>query len=328
MMQNVTMKGLTDITGIRVGHASDFEAITGCTVVLCERGAVAGVEVRGAASGTRELDALSPFHIAERIQGVLISGGSAFGLEAASGVMRYLEERGAGFDVGPTRVPIVPAVVIYDLSIGDWRARPTAEMGYEAARRATRDKVAEGSVGAGTGATVGKLRYLAQAMKGGLGTATIPLPGGVLVSALVVVNAFGDVIDPRTGKILAGARRSRRSRAFLDTAAQLLRGAKRTGFASANTTVAVVATNARLDRVQATLLARMAQVGLARVIRPVHTRFDGDTVFALSLGRPPRRADPTALGVAAGDAVAASVLRAIKTARSLGDVPSWRDFRA
>lgn len=320
------MKGLTDIPGLRVGHASDFKAITGCTVVLCEEGAVGGVEVRGAASGTRELDALSPFHLVERIHGILIAGGSAYGLEAASGVMRYLEECGAGYDVGVTRVPIVPAAIIYDLSLGDWRTRPTVEMGYQAARRATTGRVEQGSVGAGTGATVGKLFYLPCAMKGGVGTATMCLPGGVLVSALVVVNAFGDVVDPRSGKILAGARPSARSRRFVDTAAQLLRGAKRAGFAPTNTTVAVVATNAALDRAEATLLARMAQVGFARVIRPVHTRFDGDTIFALSLGR--KRADLNALGVAAGDVVAASVVRAIQSARSLGGVPSWRQLFA
>lgn len=324
-MPNTMAKGLTDIPGIRVGHASDFEAITGCTVILCEKGAAAGVDLRGTATGTRELDALSPLHTVERIHAVLISGGSAFGLEAASGVMRYLEERGVGFDVGPTRVPIVPAAIIYDLAIGDPARRPTAEMGYEAARRASSGKVAEGSVGAGTGATVGKLFFLPQAMKGGIGTATVRLPGDVLVSALVVVNAFGDVMDPRTGKILAGARRGPHSCEFADTATQFLRGVKRTGFAPSNTTVAVVATNARLDRVGATRLARMAQVGLARVIRPVHTMFDGDTVFALSLGT--KRANPTALGVAAGDAIAQSVIRAVKAARSLGGVPAWRDVR-
>jgi L-aminopeptidase/D-esterase-like protein len=319
------MKGLTDIPGVRVGHVSDYEALTGCTVVLCEGGAVAGVDLRGSASGTEELPVMAPDHIAPHVHAVVLAGGSAFGLEAASGVRRYLEQHGVGFDTGVTRVPIVPCAILYDLGIGKPGVRPTREMGEAAAAAATDGPVVEGAVGAGTGATVGKLFGMRQAMKSGLGSWTVSLSGpyeGIKVAALAVVNAFGDVVDPATGRIVAGARVAPDSRDFADTAEQLKRGA-RSRFAGANTTLVVVATNAALDKAGAQKLAALAQIGMARTIRPVNTPYDGDLVIALSLGK--RQADLTALGVAAADAVSEAILRAVRLAPTLGGVPGLAD---
>ena len=319
------MKGLTDIPGVRVGHVSDYEALTGCTVVLCEGGAVAGVDLRGSASGTEELPVMAPDHIAPHVHAVVLAGGSAFGLEAASGVRRYLEQHGVGFDTGVTRVPIVPCAILYDLGIGKPGVRPTREMGEAAAAAATDGPVTEGAVGAGTGATVGKLFGMRQAMKSGLGSWTVSLSGpyeGIKVAALAVVNAFGDVVDPATGRIVAGARVAPDSRDFADTAEQLKRGA-RSRFAGGNTTLVVVATNAALDKAGAQKLAALAQIGMARTIRPVNTPYDGDLVIALSLGK--RQADLTALGVAAADAVSEAILRAVRLAPTLGGVPGLAD---
>ena len=323
------MKGLTDIEGIKVGQASDFEGITGCTVILCPPvGAVAGVDVRGSAAGARELEPLRVGHLVERIHAVVLAGGSAYGLEAAAGVMQFLEEQGVGFDAGVARVPIVPAAIIFDLALGDSKRRPDAAMGYEAAQSATTGVVEEGCVGAGTGATVGKLFGLTRATKSGLGTAMVEMAEGVLVSALAVVNAFGDVRDPATGKIVAGARVAEDSSEFTDMAAQMRRGVNREAFgaaAPANTTLAVVATNAHFDKVAVTKVAQLAQNGIARAISPVHTMLDGDVVFALSAGE--RRADVSAVGTVAAEAVAAAIVRAVEQARSLGGVPALDDLR-
>jgi L-aminopeptidase/D-esterase-like protein len=312
------MKGLTDIPGIRVGHVSDFDAITGCTAILCEPGAVAGVDIRGSASGTEEIETLDPGHVTEQIHGVLLAGGSAFGLEAASGVRRYLEHKGIGFDTGAARVPIVPAAILYDLGIGKAGVRPTLSMGEAAAAAATDGPVAEGSVGAGTGATIGKILGMKQAMKSGIGCSTVELTGGVLVAALVAVNAFGDVRDPATGKIVSGARRAPGSMDFAGTEEEMKRRPA-AGFGGRNTTLAVVATNARLSKVQARKLAQFASLGMARTIYPVNTTFDGDTVFALSLGS--RAADLNTLGVAAAESLSAAILRAVRLSKSLGGVP-------
>lgn len=321
------MKGLTDIEGIRVGHVSDYEAATGCTVVLCEQGAVGGLEMRGSATSTRATDAFHPNHLVEEVHGVVFAGGSAFGLEAVTGVMRYLERRRVGFHTGVARVPIVAGAILFDLAMASGSARPTAEMGEAAAEAATDGPVEEGSVGAGTGATVGKLFGLERAMKGGIGSATVELSGGVRVAALAVVNAFGDVLDPSTGRLLAGARVAADRAELADMAECMKRGQVRRRFGvegmETNTTLVVVATNARLNKVQASKLAAMAQAGCARTISPVHTTFDGDLVFALSLGGAP--ADLNALGVAAAEAVATSVLRGVRLARSLGGVPGLGD---
>jgi L-aminopeptidase/D-esterase-like protein len=312
------MKGLTDIPGVRVGHISDFDAITGCTAILCEQGAVGGVEIAGPASGTEETGTLSPRHVTDRVHAIVLAGGSAFGLEAASGVRRQLAARGIGFAFGGAHVPIVAAAILFDLGIGKSDVHPNVAMGEAAAAAATADPVKEGSVGAGTGATVGKILGIKQAMKGGVGSATIELPGGVLVSSLMVVNAFGDVRDPATGRIVAGARKAPGSRAFADSNERLMNYVPQ-GATGKNTTIGVVATNARLTKVQASSLARSGALGMARAIWPVNTMFDGDTLFGLSLGD--RRADINSLGVAAAEVVVQAILRAVRAAKSLGGVP-------
>ena len=312
------MKGLTDISGIRVGHASDFDALTGCTVVLCESGATGGVDVRGSANDTEAIGTLDPGHITPHVHAIVLAGGSAFGLEAASGVRRYLEHRGIGFDTGVAKVPIVAGAILFDLGIGKPNVRPTREMGEAAAAAATDAAVKEGCIGAGTGATVGKIFGMKQAMKSGIGSATVALGGGVLVSALVAVNAFGDVRDPERGALIAGARTNPSSRDLVDTEKSMRSGAA-AGFGGRNTTLAVVATNARLSKVGATKLAQLGGLGMARTIYPVNTMFDGDIVFALSCGD--ARADVNVVGVAAADAVAQAVVRAVKAARTMGGVP-------
>ena len=321
-------KGLTDIPGIKVGHATDLEGLTGCTVILCEGGAAAGVEIRGYATGTQEIDTLHPMHVTDRIHGLVLSGGSAFGLESASGVRRYLEQKGIGFDMRVARVPIVPAAILFDLGLGKASARPTREMGMTAAAMANEGPVVEGNVGAGTGASVGKIHGMARAMKGGIGTATVALEGkyhGVLVSALAAVNAWGDVRDPATGKILAGARTSASGRDFVDTARELKRGVLAAASAVSNTTLVAVATNASLNKLEATRVAQLAHAGLTRAVWPAHTRLDGDVVFCLSpMGGPAGgrvRADVDALGVAASEAVAEAIVRAVKLSGGLGGIP-------
>ena len=311
------MKGLTDIPGIRVGHASDFDAITGCTVILCDGGAVPGYDIRGGATGTEEFDVMSPLHITDKVHGVVYSGGSAFGLEAASGVRKYLEQQGVGFPTGAARVPIVPSAILYDLAIGKANVRPTREMGEAAAAAATSGPVQEGCVGAGTGATAGKVFGMSRAMKSGIGTFTAQLPAGVLVSALVAANPLGDIIDPESGKVVAGARKSADSREFAGSAAAVRDGA--IGGLASHTTLVVVATNAQLTKVEATKLAQFSQIGVARTISPVWTTMDGDLAIALSLGQQRARLD--ALGVAAAEAVSQAILRAVRTAKTLGGVP-------
>ena len=312
------MKGLTDIPGIRVGHVSDFDAITGCTAILCEQGAVCGVDIRGSASGTEEIETLRPGHYADRIHAIALAGGSAFGLEAASGVRHYLATRKVGIPFGGQHIPLVPAAILFDLGVGKTNVHPGLAMGEAAAAAASTAAVVEGSVGAGTGATIGKLFGRAQAMKGGVGSYTVTLPGGVLVSALCAVNAFGDVRDPATGKIVAGARKSAESREFADIEQEMLNG-RAIGGGKSNTTLGVVATNAALDKVQATKLAQFASLGMARAIYPVNTMVDGDTVFAFSIGE--LKADINNLGVAAAHALAQSILRAVRAAKTLGGIP-------
>lgn len=314
------------LPGIRIGHASDYGGLTGCTVVLCERGAVCGVDVRGSAAGTRELAACEAGHIVERIHAILLTGGSAFGLDAATGVMEYLERRGVGFPVGAggrLRIPIVPAAVIFDLNIGSATARPSSRMARRACQNAS-TVVAEGSVGVGTGATVGKLFGVRQATKGGVGFASLTMARGIKVQALAVVNAFGDVVDPSMGEVVAGARAAPDSSRFVRTEEQMMQGVVRKSFG--NTTLVVVMTNAQLGKLEATKVAQMAHDGLARTIRPVHTRFDGDLVFALSLGA--RRVDTNVVGTGAAEATARAILRGVRTAHSLGGVPSCADLHA
>jgi len=318
------MSGLTDIPGLLVGHASDYDGLTGCTVVLVENGAVAGGDIRGSATGLEEWDLLNPMHVTGRIHGVCLSGGSAFGLETTSGVRRYLEHKGVGFKTASGPVPLVVGAILYDLGIGKNSARPTRETGEMAAAAASNKPVVEGAVGAGTGATVGKILGMKQAMKSGVGSWTVMLEGanaGVLVSALAVVNALGDVRDPATGRIIAGARREADSKEFADSA-RLMKASGPTGFTRSNTTLVVVATNAALDKVQATKLAQLGQLGMARTIYPVNTMSDGDIVIALSTGT--LRAPVDALGVAAAEAVSESILRAVRLAPTLGGIPGLK----
>jgi L-aminopeptidase/D-esterase-like protein len=321
------MPSLTDVPGIRVGHATDPIGLTGCTVVLCEAGAVAAVEVRGAAPGTRETALLAAGGLVGRVQAVLLTGGSAFGLAAADGVMRWLEERGVGFETGVARVPIVPAAVLFDLAVGDPRARPDAAMGYAACEAAHAGPVEQGSVGAGTGATLGKVLGPRGAMKGGIGSWSVRLPEGPTVAALVAVNALGDVVDDETGAILAGARADGR---FARASDAVLAGAPQAAF-GANTTLAVIATDVALTRDQASRLAVQGHAGLSRTIVPSHTVYDGDTVFALATGARPAAGDAPGLllrlGEAAARAAAESVKRAVRAAKGLGGVPCWSDLQ-
>ncbi len=317
------LNAVTDIEGVRVGHASDYEGYTGCTAVLFDRPATCGIDVRGSAAGTRQVDALGVAHVVEEVHAILLSGGSAFGLDAAAGVMRYLEERGVGFDVGVAKVPIVPTAVIFDLGFGNPAARPTPEMGYEACVRAERS-VEEGSVGAGTGATVGKLYSRERSMKGGIGTASLSMPDGVVVGALVVVNAFGDILDNMTGKIIAGARVREDDLSFAGTLDSLRRGDARGQFAIDNTTLGVVATNVRFSKREITKVAQMAQGGLIKTISPVHTTFDGDLVFAVSLGE--AQSDVNRIGVLGEFVVSEAIKRAVRKADGFGKLPAFRDI--
>ncbi len=326
-----------------IGHYTDLDHATGCTVILCPpEGAVAGADVRGPAPATRETDLLRPGHLVERVNAVLLTGGSAFGLDAASGVMRFLEEKGIGFDAGVARVPIVPAAALFDLALGSALVRPTAEAGYQACLAATSGAVAEGSVGAGTGAMVGQLLGPKWATKGGLGAASQEVSGGIVVEALVAVNAFGDVVDPRSGEILAGTRRpdgadaaalqelglvmpeDQRAEPWLDSARALARGWILATFARSQTTIGVIATNASLTKEQANLVAMMAHDGLARALRPSHTLFDGDALFVLSAGAV--AGDVTTVGHAAAEAVARAIVRAVQTATGLHGIPARADF--
>lgn len=316
---------ITDVKGIKVGHYTDREGITGCTVILCEEGAVGGIDIRGGAAGTREVDPLRPGHVVEKVNAILLTGGSAFGLDAAAGVARYLEERGKGHRTRAMRVPIVPTAVIYDLAIGSREVRPGADEGYKACLSATDGPVEEGSVGAGTGATVGKLLGMEYATKGGLGTVSATIGDGIVVGVLVVVNALGNVIDPSTGKIIAGVR-DPGGGGFLDPVDLISRGALPLPSHS-NSTLAVVATNARLSREEAIVVARMAQAGLARVIRPAHTLFDGDVVFTLATGE--KESHPLRsfiIGAVAAELLAQAIIRAVLKAEGLGGIPSAREI--
>jgi L-aminopeptidase/D-esterase-like protein len=318
--------GLTDVAGLRVGHFTDARRPTGCTVVVAEGGAVAGVDVRGGAPGTRETDLLDPVNSVQQVHAVVLSGGSAFGLEAATGVVRYLEEKGIGFPVGVGKVPIVPAAILFDLGIGDWTIRPDAKAGYEAARVATGGPVMEGSVGAGAGATVGKLFGMGLAMKGGLGTASVRLPGGAVVAALVAVSAYGDVLDPATGRVLAGVR-TRDGKGLRGAMDALLAGEKPgRPLQGEDTSIGVVATNVTLTKAEATKVAQMAHDGLARAIRPVHTPWDGDTLFALATGAMTLDQSALVVGALAAEAVARAVVRAVTTATGLPGYPSAGDL--
>ncbi len=316
------MAKLTDIAGIEIGHAQDFAAATGCTVILCREGAVAGVDVRGGAPGTRETDLLKPENHVNRVQAVLLAGGSAFGLDAAAGVMQYLEEQGAGFDVGVTKVPIVAGAVLFDLACGDYRIRPDKAMGY-AACLAAGPVAAEGSVGAGTGATVGKVYGIQQAMKGGIGTCCLTA-GPLLVGAIVAVNCLGDVVNPADGTILAGAFEETPFRFLNCEQGMIDQYGQQASLFAGNTTIGTVVTNAALTKSEANKVASMAHNGYARTIRPAHTLFDGDTIFTLATGRV--AANVNAVGILAAQAVEQAVIRAVSQAAPLAGFKCCRDL--
>ena len=315
------MGGLTTIPGFKVGHAQDMDALTGCTVILCPPNTVGGVDQRGGAPGTRETDLLHPMHLVNQVTAILLTGGSAFGLDAAAGVMRYCEENKMGFDANYATVPIVPAAVLFDLGIGDPNIRPDAEMGYQACLNASGDPPAEGNVGAGTGATVGKVLSPKMSTKSGIGTAVVDLGGGGKVAAIVAVNAFGDVVDPESGEIIAGARGIK---GYADTLKVMKSfvGRKVMGFSTGpdNTVIGVVATNVKLNKEQITRVAQMAHNGLARTIRPAFTLLDGDTVFALSSGEV--EMDLNIVGAYAAIAYQEAILSAVNSAEKAGGIPA------
>jgi L-aminopeptidase/D-esterase-like protein len=319
--------GLTDVAGLLVGHASDPAGLTGCTAVLCPGGAVAAAEVRGGASGLLGLDVLDPGHIATRVHGAVLAGGSAFGLEACFGVMAHLEARGIGLPTTGGVVPLVVGAILYDLAMGAADVRPDRAMGERAAAAAGSGPVAEGSVGAGTGASVGKAFGLARAMKGGLGTASRRV-GDATVGALVAVNAFGDVRDPATGTLLAGARDGPDGHRLIDTARQLREGRITPGFGQTHTTIGVVGTDATLDGAEARRVAALGHLGLEAALSPPHLSVDGDALFALATCALARAAAPPAdaLGLVAADCVAEAIVRAVRAATALGGLPAWRDL--
>ena len=320
-------RGLTSVGGLKVGHHTLSARPTGCTVVLAESGTVAGVDVRGSAPGPRETDLLNPLNLVDQVHAIVLSGGSAFGLDAASGVMRYLEERKIGFPTTYGVVPIVPAAILFDLGVGDPKVRPGADCGTAAAASASAGPVEEGNVGAGAGATIGKMMGMERAMKGGIGSAAITLPDGLVVGALVAVNAFGDVIDPATGRVVAGVRNTD-GNGLADARVLLRTGASAKKPIGENSTIGVVATNAKLTKTQAAKVAQMAHDGLARAITPVHSLADGDTLFALATGTLAGDADVSRIGALAAEAVADAVLRAARAAKGLPGLPAARDLQA
>jgi L-aminopeptidase/D-esterase-like protein len=325
---------ITDVSDIRVGHAHDPEALTGCTVILCDGGAVGGVDQRGGAPGTRETDLLRPLHKVEKVHAVVLAGGSAFGLDAASGVVRYLEERDIGYDTQVAKVPIVPAAIVFDLHIGRSDIRPDAAMGYAACEAASSDPPKQGNAGAGMGASAGNFLGPAGAMKSGIGTASADLGGGGVVGAIVVANPYGDIVDPQTGTIIAGARPAKvgpiqigGKGPFVDTfetmkgrlGRMVLRMASRS-----NSVIGVVATNARLTKEEVNKVAQMAQNGIARAVRPAHTMNDGDTLFALATGK--KQIDVNIVGAYAAKVVAQAIVGAALAAESAGGLPAVKDM--
>jgi len=315
--------GITEVPGILVGHHTLAQRPTGCTVVLALDGATGGVDVRGGAPGTRETALLDPVNTIQELHAVVLSGGSAFGLDAAGGTVRWLEENGVGFGVGEIRVPIVAGAILFDLRVGDGTIRPDAECGYRAAAAASAIAPTEGNVGAGAGATVGKLAGMSRAMKGGIGTASIRRADGLVVGALIAVNPVGDVIDPSTGRVIAGVRTE--DGVGLADARALVRQPVASP-SSSNTVIGVVATNAGLSKAQATKVAQMAHDGLARAISPAHTPWDGDTIFALATGQEGVDADVLEIGALAAEAVSEAILRAVRAAEGIPGLPSASDL--
>lgn len=318
---------ITDIPGIKVGHAQNVEAGTGCTVIICEEGAVAGVDVRGGGPGTREIDALDPVNLVQKAHAVYLGGGSAYGLDGAAGVMQFLEEKGIGFDVGVALVPIVPGAVLFDFFVGRHDVRPDKKMGYEACENASESNTARGNVGAGTGAAVGHIKGPEYLMKGGLGTASRKV-GDLIVGALVAVNCMGDIVDPSTGKLIAGVLDDNKS-ALADTMSIISTAdsGHTNVFANntSNTTIGCIAVNADFSKAEATKVAMMAHDGYARAINPIHTMTDGDTIFCMATGGV--KSDATTVGAIAADVMAEAIVNAVKNAESAYGIPGYKDFR-
>jgi len=319
---------ITDVPGLKAGHFTLIERPTGCTVLICEEGATAGVDVRGSAPGTRETDLLNPINQVQKVNAIMLSGGSAYGLDTATGAMRYLEEKGWGYKIGKGVVPIVPAAILMDLGVGDFKIRPNADAGYKACVAASSAPLAEGCVGAGAGATIGKMFGGKYSMKSGLGTASVKIGNtGIVVGAVVAVNAVGDVVRPETGKVVAGAR-SEDGKGYRDSMAAMMNGYRVVVQTAANTTIGVVATNAKFTKTQMSKIAQMAHDGYARAINPVHTMGDGDTIFSMSTGTSDATVDVSAIGAIAATVMARAIVRAAMQATSVPELGlvAYRDY--
>lgn len=312
---------ILDVKGIKVGQVEDKEGLTGCTVIICEEGGVCGVDVRGSAPGTRETDLLDPINMVQKVHAIVLSGGSAFGLESTCGVSRYLEEKGIGFDVGVAKVPIVTGAVLFDLGVGDHKCRPDIEMGYKACQIANNIELKQGNYGAGCGATVGKIRGSEFCTKGGVGSYSIKLDNGLVVSAIIAVNAFGDVYE--NGQVIAGVLNDDKTD-FLNTYDLMKKGVNKGGFNIDNTTIGAVVTNAKLSKAECKKISQMAHNGFAKSIFPIHTPHDGDTIFTLSTGEV--ETDITLLGSIASEVVEKSVISAIKNASKTNNILSYNEI--
>lgn len=314
---------ILDVKGLKVGQIEDVDALTGCTVVICEEGATCGVDVRGSAPGTRETDLLDPINSVQKVHAVVLSGGSAFGLESTCGVSKYLEEKNIGFDVGVCKVPIVTGAVLFDLGVGDYKVRPDKEMGYKACLNASETELKQGNYGAGCGATVGKIKGLNYVTKGGIGSCSIKLDNGIVVSALIAVNAFGDIYED--GKVIAGVLNDDKTK-LLNTYEIMKSGSVKGGFKIDNTTIGIVATNAKLTKAQCKKISQMAHDGYAKSIFPIHTPHDGDAIFTMSTGKIQVDSDITLLGSLAAEVVEKSIINAIKNAKNIKNIISYNEL--
>lgn len=314
---------ILDVEGLKVGQIEDADALTGCTVVICEEGATCGVDVRGSAPGTRETDLLDPINSVQKVHAVVLSGGSAFGLESTCGVSKYLEEKNIGFDVGVCKVPIVTGAVLFDLGVGDYKVRPDKEMGYKACLNASETELKQGNYGAGCGATVGKIKGLNYVTKGGIGSCSIKLDNGIVVSALIAVNAFGDIYED--GKVIAGVLNDDKTK-LLNTYEIMKSGFVKGGFKIDNTTIGIVATNAKLTKAQCKKISQMAHDGYAKSIFPIHTPHDGDAIFTMSTGKIQVDSDITLLGSLAAEVVEKSIINAIKNAKNIKNIISYNEL--
>ncbi|WP_343345306.1 P1 family peptidase [Terrisporobacter petrolearius] len=314
---------ILDVKGLKVGQIEDEDALTGCTVVICEEGATCGVDVRGSAPGTRETDLLDPINSVQKVHAVVLSGGSAFGLESTCGVSKYLEEKNIGFDVGICKVPIVTGAVLFDLGVGDYKVRPDKEMGYKACLNASETELKQGNYGAGCGATVGKIKGLNYVTKGGIGSCSIKLDNGIVVSALIAVNAFGDIYE--NGKVIAGVLNDDKTK-LLNTYEIMKSGLVKGGFKIDNTTIGIVATNAKLTKAQCKKISQMAHDGYAKSIFPIHTPHDGDAIFTISTGKIQVDSDITLLGCLAAEVVEKSIINAIKNAENIKNIISYNEL--